>query len=85
MIKETVEKAAVGTNVLDVGCGKGRCLKNPLWDVMERNYYAVDISKNVMKFLKDANKFCKEGTLTNIPYEDDKFSVVYVCETLVYE
>lgn len=38
--------------VLDVGCGKGRYLKELVKTHSTVKYYAVDISLEVMKFLK---------------------------------
>ena len=68
--------------VLDVGCGKGRYLRNLLEDYKDNKYYGVDISSNVLKYLEDINVECREGTLTFIPYEDDFFDVTYTCEAL---
>lgn len=66
--------------VLDVGCGKGRYLKNLLKDYF-CEYYAADISKIVMEKLPPEVKR-KEGTLTDIPYETDSFDFTYTCEAL---
>ncbi len=68
--------------ILDLGCGKGRYLKNLLEDRPQNQYYGVDISQNVMKNLIQYPVTCKAGTLTNIPFEEDTFSVVYTCEAL---
>lgn len=69
--------------VLDVGCGKGRYLRNLVQDVPDNTYYAVDLSCNVMKYFADMDiEEQKQGSLTNIPYPDDYFDVVYTCEAL---
>lgn len=68
--------------ILDLGCGKGRYLKNLLEEGLENQYYGVDISQNVMKDLAQYPITCKVGTLTNIPFEENIFSVVYTCEAL---
>lgn len=68
-------------NICDVGCGKGRYLKNLIMEMPEHNYYATDISENVMKHITGV-KEKRVGTLTNIPYRDESFDYVYVCEAL---
>lgn len=70
--------------VLDVGCGKGRYLRNLIQDEPENQYYAMDLSAKVMGFIAfgqgQINK--KQGSLTRIDYPDDYFDVVYTCEAL---
>lgn len=68
--------------VLDAGCGKGRYLKNLTVDIPKNQYAAVDISEEVMKFFDSDIAEKRQGTLTNIPYEDNFFDVVYACESL---
>lgn len=65
--------------VLDVGCGKGRYLKRLAKDIPQNEYYAVDISMNVMKGISCV-KEKKQGSLTKIPYENDSFDFIYTCE-----
>lgn len=81
-VRDEVIKTGIGSCILDVGCGKGRYLRNLLEDIDSRRYYAVDISENVLKNLSEIKVSCAEGTLTCIPYENDKFSVTYTCEAL---
>ena len=67
--------------ICDVGCGKGRYLKNLMQEMPAATYCAVDISKNVMQGIKlPVEK--KEGTLTQIPYADSTFDLVYTVEAL---
>ncbi len=68
--------------ILDVGCGKGRYLKNLLEDEPENAYYAVDLSEKVMEYITVDEVIKKQGTLTKIDYPDDYFDVVYTCEAL---
>lgn len=68
--------------ILDLGCGKGRYIKNLLEDLPENNYYGVDISEKVMKGLRDKPVHCKIGLLTDVPYGDNEFTIVYTCEAL---
>lgn len=67
--------------ICDVGCGKGRYLKNLLRENPNAAYYAVDISKNVMADIQPPVEK-KEGTLTQIPYADASFDLVYTVEAL---
>lgn len=68
--------------ILDIGCGKGRYLKNLIKEFPDNNYYAVDLSPAVMGFIDNSCIVQQQGTLTNIPYDDDYFDVVYSCEAL---
>lgn len=67
--------------ICDVGCGKGRYLKNLLREIPQAAYCAVDISKNVMEGIKPPVEK-KAGTLTQIPYADGTFDLVYTVEAL---
>lgn len=70
-------------NILDLGCGKGRYLKHLVVDFPKNSYYAVDLSTNVMKYFSELTGVEKQqGNLTNIPYADDSFDIVYTCEAL---
>ena len=68
--------------VLDVGCGKGRYLKKLVEDVPQADYFAVDLSRPVMEYIGLPQVEKKQGALTQIPYEDRAFDVVYACESL---
>ena len=74
--------AADGSKILDVGCGKGRYIKNLLQDAPLLSYYGVDISESVLAYVKSMKVTCGQGTLTSIPYEDNLFAVTYTCEAL---
>lgn len=68
--------------VLDAGCGKGRYLRNLVEEHPRHNYYAVDLSRNVMRYISCPIKEKRQGTLTHIPYADHTFDIVYTCEAL---
>lgn len=83
LIKEIAESSLKkGSKVLDIGCGKGRYIKNLLEDVPDRKYYASDVSEGVMKYIDDERVICKQGMLTCIPWDDNTFDFVYCCEAL---
>lgn len=82
LISNLISKSEVSWKILDVGCGKGRYLKNLVEEYPMYSYYAVDISSHVMQRITCPIKEKRQGTLTNIPYENDKFDFVYTCEAL---
>ena len=79
LIQECGEEKKGPLKICDVGCGKGRYLKRICVDFPGNEYYAADISSDVMKSV-DCVKEKRLGSLTNIPYEDDSFDFVYACE-----
>lgn len=81
-IEEIMKKIDSCAKVLDVGCGKGRYLKELVKTHSTVKYYAVDISLEVMKFFEIPGVEKKQGNLTNIPYENNKFDFTYSCEAL---
>ena len=81
IVRKHVSALSGQAAVLDIGCGKGRYLKNLLADVPGCQYYAVDLSQRVMHKIADP-VIKKQGSLTMIPYENDFFDLVYTCEAL---
>ena len=81
IIDRIIKNVADDKNILDVGCGKGRYLKNLIKSYPKKNYFAVDISLNVMEDIP-GNVVTREGLLTNIPFDNNKFEVTYTCEAL---
>lgn len=75
---------STGNRILDLGCGKGRYLKNLVEDMPDQIYRAVDISNKVMDFIDLKAVTKKQGSLTNIPYEKDSFDMIFACESLEY-
>lgn len=87
IIRDAVEKVSLGginrIQVLDVGCGKGRYLRNLIEDFPDQVFHAVDLYTEIMNiYLHDERVVKREGMLTNIPYPDKTFDVVYACESL---
>lgn len=76
------EAAAAGSKkICDVGCGKGRYIRNLMEDTKDKRFYAVDLSERVMESIgSPVEKRC--GSLTNIPYPDGEFDLVYTVEAL---
>lgn len=71
-----------GLIICDVGCGKGRYLNNLLEDLPENKYCGVDLSEGVLKYITDERIEKKQGSLTEIPYRNNTFDMVYTCEAL---
>lgn len=67
--------------ICDVGCGKGRYLKNLSEDLTNADLYAVDISSRVMENISFVSEK-KQRMLTHIPYNNMTFDVVYAVEAL---
>ncbi|MCI6649856.1 MAG: methyltransferase domain-containing protein [Lachnospiraceae bacterium] len=68
--------------IIDVGCSRGRYIKNLIEDFPENEYYGVDIATTGMDTLTDKRVHKKAGSLTCVPYPDDYFDMAYVCEAL---
>ncbi len=76
------EQDSAPIKIADIGCGKGAYLKNLIRKFPECQYAAVDLSETVMGYIGNREIWIKQGTLTNIPYEDNTFDIVYTCEAL---
>ncbi|WP_081669962.1 methyltransferase domain-containing protein [Butyrivibrio sp. AE3006] len=68
--------------ILDVGCGKGRYLNNLKVDLPNNTYAGVDISEKILSFIDDKKTMLRQGSITNIPFENDVFDFTYSCEVL---
>ena len=68
--------------IIDIGCGRGRYLKNLIEDLPYNRYYAVDISLKVMIDIDTANIEKWQGSLTDIPLPDNAVNIAYTCEAL---
>lgn len=80
---EVARESEQSKKILDAGCGKGRYVTKLAKNFPNNQYFAVDISTNVMKYFDDNVDIVKrQGTLTCIPYKDDYFDIVYTCEAL---
>lgn len=76
------EQNAAPIKIADIGCGKGAYLKNLIRKYPQGQYAAVDLSETVMGYIGCQEIETKQGTLTDIPYEDNSFDFVYTCEAL---
>lgn len=81
-IKEIVADLPSDAKILDIGCGKGRYIKNLCRDYPDKIFYAVDLSEKVLEYFSVDYVEKKKGNITNIPYKDNYFDTVYSCEAL---
>lgn len=81
-IYNVIKNVAGAKRVLDIGCGKGRYLKNLAKTLPDNQYCGVDLSVSVMEYFDIPRCEKRQGSLTNIPYEDNYFDVAYTCEAL---
>ena len=74
--------ASNAKKILDVGCGKGRYERNLDENLVKnKEFFGTDISPSVLEFVP---KFMqtKQGTLLNIPYDNEQFDLVFCSEAL---
>ena len=67
--------------VLDIGCGKGRFIKNIKSDYPQTETVGMDISDEMLKFLPSDTVGMK-GSLLNIPCNDEFFDFAFCVEAL---
>lgn len=76
------QKGSEDIGVLDVGCGWGRYLQKLSDDFPMVHLYAVELVRRPLDYIKIPNVHKAVGSLTNIPYENEKMDIVYTCEAL---
>lgn len=79
ILKQVESSSDAKLKICDIGCGKGRYLKRLVLDHSNNEFYASDISVSVTKGI-DICKNIRYGMMTNIPYTDSSFDIVYTCE-----
>jgi ubiquinone/menaquinone biosynthesis C-methylase UbiE len=72
--------------VIEIGCGTGAILKNLSEKSFANKYYAIDISKSAVEYvktqkIKDLDEV-KKGSAYEIPYEDKKFDLSIMSHVL---
>lgn len=82
LIKKEVEKYKNSTSILDVGCGKGRYLKNLVEEYPQCHFVATDISESVLETFECTGIEKKQGSLTNLSIPSNSVDLAYSCEAL---
>jgi malonyl-CoA O-methyltransferase len=67
--------------IIDVGSGKGRYLKALKKRCSESEYYAIDLSDEMLKYCPEGTEV-KNNSILDIEYPDNFFDCVYSVETL---
>lgn len=80
LVRDTVASKDAAL-ILDAGCGKGRYLRNLLNDCPSAKLYGCDLSPVVMNSIPESISL-SQGSLLNLPFEDNFFDLVYVVEAL---
>jgi ubiquinone/menaquinone biosynthesis C-methylase UbiE len=70
-----------GKRVLDVGCGKGRFLRVFREQAPEAEYWGLDISEEMLRFVPEGIQ-TRAGSMTELPFEDGFFDAAYATESL---
>ena len=68
-------------DILDLGCGKARYTKKLINEYQNKKFYCIDLSKKVLETI-NLNVEKKEGSILNIPYENESFDFIYITEAL---
>ena len=68
--------------ILDAGCGKGGYIAKLQANYPNNNFYAIDISEKIMEKINNGNIEKHVGCLTNIPFDDSSFDIVFAVEVL---
>lgn len=80
-LKKQTEKGE-SLKVLDVGCGKGRYLKKMIYSYPSNQYYGIDISDEVLKYIKNPQINIARGSILYTEKEDDEYDLVIATESL---
>ncbi len=79
LTKNLINKNSI---VLDIGCAKGGFLEF-LYSKGIRSLYGIDFSKDFISFSSNNQKFkTKIGMADDIPFENNKFDIVYLDQVL---
>lgn len=81
---QLVLKTAAGGKpfrVLDIGCGKGRFIKNLIEDLPGIQAFGIDLSEKLLAYLPQGIT-SKQGSMLNIPFSDECFDYAYCIEAM---
>lgn len=68
--------------ILDAGCGQGRYLVKLAERFPRLYFYGMDLCGAALASITSGAIEKRKGVLTNIPYPDDMFHLVYSCEAV---
>ena len=67
--------------ILDVGCGKGRFAHVLLHELPGSSIVGIDVSGGMLKYVSEHIRKCV-GSMTALPFRDQRFDLVYAVESL---
>jgi ubiquinone/menaquinone biosynthesis C-methylase UbiE len=73
--------ALTGKRVIDIGCGKGRYARVLLSDNPNCEFWGLDISSEMLKFVPPGIH-TRAGSMTELPFPDEHFDCAYATESL---
>lgn len=82
LVKQLTTERNDKLDILDIGCGKGRYLKRLLLEFPQHRFYGMDLSDEVMKYIKNKKIYKRNGSILKINHENEKFDMVYAAESL---
>lgn len=68
--------------ILDIGCGKGRYLKKMFYTYPQNEYYGIDLSEMVLRFVKNPKIKVSTGSILNTGCKNEEFDLVFAAESL---
>ena len=75
------DSVGAARTIVDIGCGKGRFLKNLQIDLPGRAYTGIDLSSEILKFVPQGIETIK-GSLLSIPVYNRTFDAVFCVEAI---
>jgi len=77
-----INKAFEAIKIVDIGCGKGRYLKKLYINNPKNEYWGIDISQEVLKYIRSPKINTKTGSILYTGFDSDTFDFVYATESL---
>lgn len=79
---DLLKRYSYGKNVLDAGCGTGAMLSR-IKDAVQIGY-GIDLSGGMLKFAKRRNLNLVRGRLSELPFKEKAFDIVYSFKVLAH-
>ena len=77
-----VAEACRGREVLELGCGTGAILKEVA--PIAKRAIGIDISAGMLEQAKERGLECVQGSVTDLPFEDESFDLAYSFKVLAH-
>ena len=80
--EDLLKRYCNGKKVLDAGCGTGAMLNRI--DETVQSGYGIDLSGGMLKFAKKRNSSVVRGNLSELPFKEKSFDIVYSFKVLAH-